>query len=156
MNNKFDEKCKALYEYEEEMCDRLTDLILPFNNELAKLGCKVECKLVWFYLDEVKNDYDFSLKRTSIIYKQPYKCLLSVSFGEDGYDFVGAESEARGFVITEVVSSYCLSLWRGWSFNRGKCKYIFKQAVELFNKIKEVGLEETINTVLNNPKAKKV
>lgn len=142
---RFDEKCMALYAYEDEMYARIKEFIEPYSEELNKYGCKVECRLLWFYPDENEDNQQLMLKRREIYYKRPYLCTMNVGIGPIDFNFEEETEESRGIALNELVAAYSLTLFRGWAFSKGKCKYIFKHLGNICDEVMKFGIENVVN-----------
>lgn len=75
---KFEEKCRALYAYENEILAKMQEFIKPLNEEFNKCGYKVKCRLLWLYRDEKDDDKYLLTTRKDISYRRPYECAMSI------------------------------------------------------------------------------
>lgn len=145
---KFENKCKEIYAHEDEMLAKMNELIKPYNEELNKRGCKINCRLLWLNTSP-DNDGYMLFERPALIQYRHYKCTMNLQFGEVNSVYDENGFCETGFEFCDDVTHYTFSLLFGWHFKKYKMKWIFDSAVECYKLIMEKGLEQASKEALD-------
>ncbi len=138
---KFEKKCQELYAYEDEMLKKMSEYVKPINEDLNKNGYKVVPRLLWFYPNESDENKELVTSRKDICYKKAYVCSMNVVVCPIESNVNDETEEKCGISLNDWATVYSLSIWRGWSFRRGKCSYIFKHLSNVCIEVKMFGLD---------------
>ena len=124
----FGETCADLYMYEDEALAKIQEYIKTYNEDLNKLGFKVECRLLWFYADETEDDKVCSTSRREINRNRPYDCQMCVGICPIDCRFTIDEEYDGGISLWAGVSAYSLTILRGFVFKKFKYERIYKKS----------------------------
>lgn len=136
---KFEAKCQELYAYEDEMYAKMQEYIKPYNEKLNKQGLEIVCTRFWFC--EENNEVIYKQERKTINYKKYYSCMISLQ-----YQRLGANEDSEnepGFQLFDRVTAYGISIFKGWSLNKYKVKFLFKNIKKHYYMVLNMGIEKS-------------